>query len=1226
MTRFPSHQPQFWLAALLVFVQLCLANLALAQVCAIPGRDNPATISGVVNTYYPAAAGNAASGQTTINLSTVRNAAQPAIEIGDLILIIQMQDGSATDFSTVAASYGSNTATAGQYEYATVASKTPATGGTHPTIITITTNLGNTYTQNMANRQTFQVIRVPQYASATVSATLTALPWTTTSNVAGGLGSGGILAIDVAGELTLQAGARLDVTGQGFRGGLGLNHSNTRTSGTFSDQRYNTTELNGASKGEGTAGTPRHVFDGTSTGQTYTSDGYSNGSYGQGAPGNAGGGGNDGDPTGVNGGGNQRNSGGGGGGNRGAGGIGGNAWDGDSAALANRDAGGRGGKANATSTGGKLFLGGGGGAGTQNNSSAGSVTTYPPNASGGGASGIISNSGAIGGGIVMVRTGKLTSATGAQILANGQRAYNGNGGSDSAGGAGAGGSVVVRTPIPNVTGLTIQAQGGRGGDSTYRKHGPGGGGGGGVILTDFSPTGVTTSVTAGANGFAPANSGGGSGGPAIDDPYGATAGAVGLVTTGTPITEPGTGPGYSCMPTLSVIKANEPSNALVSYSQGIANTNQYKITISNTGGGSAQSVQVTDILPTGFTLAGGPAPAAVLAGGASGTLVTAGSSTLVFSGFTIPNGGSVTITYTVNIANSVPLGTYSNPAQVEFLDPTRSTGGRLVKPSTNTDGSGNTSYQTTGATVGGSNYNTALTNEDVRLVAAQISGFVYGDSNHDAIKNGAETGSATDFTGLFVKLMPTAGGNAIAAVAVDPATGAYNFTNVAIGSYNLILDDNNTLTDTTSSKPANYLGTEAPSQIRAVTVVNNSDNLTNQNFGLYKGSRVTGRVWRDDGNGSTLANNGLQLGTEPGLGNFTVSLLSGVSVIDTSTTVGNGDYVLYVPFGTANPLIQVTKPSGWTATGINIFDANVCLAANSSSASQRFVGDTTCIGTASFVSGLVYNDYNFGLVPPIALAANSAQSAGTPSSVSYPHNFTPGTLGNVSFSVTGTQPGFGYALYLDTNNNSVVDGADQSLSSPLTVDNTWPRNPDGTLATRRIVLVVNIPSGVATGTVDMATIVASQSFANNLPVLRSASVLDTTTITGSNGNNGILRLIKSSRNCGNITDLAVCSGAYSLNIIQAKPGEVVEYKIEYSNIGSGSISSVVVFDNPPYFSDVITGFKFWTRPNGSAGNVGNISLSISTGLKLELNKPGFDLINPLLPGENGYVLYRVRVR
>ena len=99
-----------------------LALPAWAQVCAIPGKDGPAaTLSGVVNTYYPGTA-NALAGATTINVGTARGT--PALASGDLVLVIQMQDGVNTgNFGTALASYGTAASTAGS---------TPRTPRTRP--------------------------------------------------------------------------------------------------------------------------------------------------------------------------------------------------------------------------------------------------------------------------------------------------------------------------------------------------------------------------------------------------------------------------------------------------------------------------------------------------------------------------------------------------------------------------------------------------------------------------------------------------------------------------------------------------------------------------------------------------------------------------------------------------------------------------------------------------------------------------------------------------------------------------------------------------------------------------------------------------------------------------------------------------------------------------------------------------------------------------------------
>ncbi len=94
-----------------------------------------------------------------------------------------------------------------------------------------------------------------------------------------------------------------------------------------------------------------------------------------------------------------------------------------------------------------IVLGGGGGAGSDNNA-------------------VLQSGGGAGGGIVFVRAGSL-SGTGS-IVANGN---NGQiSGQDGSGGGGAGGTVVVVTSVTGaasgLSGLTITARGGAGGDET----------------------------------------------------------------------------------------------------------------------------------------------------------------------------------------------------------------------------------------------------------------------------------------------------------------------------------------------------------------------------------------------------------------------------------------------------------------------------------------------------------------------------------------------------------------------------------------------------------------------------------------------------------------------------------------------------------------------------------------------------------------------------------------
>src|SRR6202165_2275117 len=106
--------------------------LAAGPACATPGRDGTATLSGIVNTYYPGTA-TAAAGTSTIVLGPATGAASP-IAVGDLLLVIQMQDA-AIDSSNTGA-YGDGVAgdpasgwtalnSSGVYEYTVANSAVP---------------------------------------------------------------------------------------------------------------------------------------------------------------------------------------------------------------------------------------------------------------------------------------------------------------------------------------------------------------------------------------------------------------------------------------------------------------------------------------------------------------------------------------------------------------------------------------------------------------------------------------------------------------------------------------------------------------------------------------------------------------------------------------------------------------------------------------------------------------------------------------------------------------------------------------------------------------------------------------------------------------------------------------------------------------------------------------------------------------------------------------------
>lgn len=471
-----------------VLKQVCHLLLALAVIgIAIKSKAQtcpsalPVTISTNPNTYYPGTNNPLNAGATSITLGAASFGTTP-ISSGDLVLIIQMQGGQINSTNTssygdgvsggLSAGYLSNSELlAGNMEYAVATNSVPLAGGS--------LSLMNPTTKNYKNagfgtdgQYRFQVIRVGVYYDLTIGSTITAPAWNGTS--------GGVIVISVTNNLNFN-GQTITAARAGFRGGAGRQLSGG-AGGLNTDVVTLSTNNFNASKGEGIMGTPRYLNNnGAILDNGAANEGYPNGSFASGAPGNAGGGGTDGRPSA-----NDENSGGGGGANGGTGGKGGNSWN------SNLATGGFGGGIFLERSASRLVMGGGGGAGTTNNG------TGTPGAG-------FASSGAAGGGIVII-TARTISGTGT-IDVTGASGYT-NVLNDGTGGGGAGGSVVLYANSGH-SGITATAIGGAGGTnaggSTPPEHGPGGGGGGGVVYSN-ALLNASTSVAGGDAGRTTAGS------------------------------------------------------------------------------------------------------------------------------------------------------------------------------------------------------------------------------------------------------------------------------------------------------------------------------------------------------------------------------------------------------------------------------------------------------------------------------------------------------------------------------------------------------------------------------------------------------------------------------------------------------------------------------------------------------------------------------------------------
>ena len=394
-----------------------------------------ANINNIINEYTPVLAFNPCANKITVEDASKYNT-------GDTVLMIQMKGAAIDSTNTIAFGTITDYKGAGNYEFNYVKSKSG-------NIIELKNKLTRQY-EIPAGK--VQLVRVPYYSSATVTGTLTCLPWDGSK--------GGVLVLNTRDTIILNA--NVDVSGKGFRGGKALNSGIFDFQPACSAQTYYTPNTATAKqeKGEGIAEVSVQKISG------------------RGSLANGGGGAN------------LINSGGGGGSNGTAGGKGGDQYQDCNSTPDN--VGGLAGKPLTYSAAiNKIFLGGGGGAGDANDPN-GSASFNPD--------------GGNGGGLIIIKSNYIRSNT-FSIIANGDNGkFCTNNCKEGMGGGGAGGTVLLDinnfiSPVNAVTG-----KGGNGSDNVNHigfNHGPGGGGSGGVLFVRNAsqPAAITSNLAGGLNGI-----------------------------------------------------------------------------------------------------------------------------------------------------------------------------------------------------------------------------------------------------------------------------------------------------------------------------------------------------------------------------------------------------------------------------------------------------------------------------------------------------------------------------------------------------------------------------------------------------------------------------------------------------------------------------------------------------------------------------------------------------
>jgi len=586
-----------------------------------------------------------------------------------------------------------------------------------------------------------------------------------------------------------------------------------------------------------------------------------------------------------------------------------------------------------------------------------------------------------------------------------------------------------------------------------------------------------------------------------------------------------------------------------------AGTITYTLTATNSGTADAILEDFTDTLPTT------PGAATYIAGsstfnGVAAPDPTISGSTLTWSGtFSLPAGTTRALTFRASVPNS--LGSYTNRAV-----------GHVV----------NVQIDTT--------LNTSDNAPATAVVAnrgANISGSIYNDTNRNSIMDATESGTGLS---LFAKLVPAAtpAGPAAVVVAATNNLGAYSFTNVPPGSYLIVIDNNNLLSDVTPTIPAGWIGTEQPTEIRNVLVI--SADIPNQNFGLVNGRMLTGRTFLDNGATSGIANDGIVNGAEAGLAGNQLRLTdtAGTTVYSTATSDASGVFSLFIPGSIASGTqlkVSEINSAGYISTGGG--------AGNTGGTYNR----TTDTITFSF-AGTNYQGILFGDVLQNSFL-NDSQQTGLPGSfVLHSHSYVANSAGQLSFSLaqvsTPNLVGWNPIIYLDANCNGQLEAGDQPITGPISV-----------VSGQRICLLIKdaIPITAPFNAQHQITISANFQYTGATPALSQTNSRTALTIVGNPTTAG-LTLVK------------------AVDKQTALPGQTITYTLTYANNSSGSLSNIVIFDSTPAYT---------TFSSASAGALpGNLTaVSITSPAIGNAGSIRWNFTGALAPAQTGSVTLRVTV-
>lgn len=526
----------------------------------------------------------------------------------------------------------------------------------------------------------------------------------------------------------------------------------------------------------------------------------------------------------------------------------------------------------------------------------------------------------------------------------------------------------------------------------------------------------------------------------------------------------------------------------------------------------------------------------------------------------------------------------------------------------------------------------------------EVTGTVWNDANNNGLRERTEAG----IPNVTVVLYGAPWGDKRCRSVDTDADGFYKFDKVMTGSYQIFESDQSdapfgyATCPPTTGDPDIY--TSTTSNARNINVY--ETHVRRQDFGDYNGIIIRGTVFDDNGLSSGTSANESQDGGEKGIGGVKVVASDGSgTVYDTTRTATDGSYVLYVPGTATNVEVREYDQNGYVTTGAEVGNTS-----GSYSSSNDAISFTATAATE-------YTGLDFGDVRKPVFEPDHTGEILPGNVVFYAHQFKTQAAGTVSFDRTSDinkSVGWASLLYRDSNCDGVLNGAEGQVALSTTgidvdagdsvciIDKVYA--PSNVAAGDRYRVTTTATyqfGGSALGSITLTVTdvtTAAQSVAPALPATPAVdaapaqpvtpavdatpttpatpavdatpaqSAVAATPVTPAVGPSR-LELRKSVQNKSKGT-------AETETVNQADPGDVLIYRIYYSNTGTGPLTELQVNDRTPAYTSLEANSAKCVTPIPSGMNCVPVE---------SFDAVRWEFTGPLLGGHSGSVRYEVRI-